>query len=266
MRCYPRPIGPSTSGVHRSSERSRSRKLAFPKMPDAESVGFLGTSHQVSVGGIMLAANLERRRNLTFMSPSNLLRLGGLAAVGAGVLTIIGDLVGLGVYFKDMAVAATTFSFALSFWLYMLGSVLLLGGLVAVYVYHSEEAVLLGVVGFVVAFLGTALIVGAEWAQVFVAPLLAANAPQFFELGAPGGLLVTFITLGVGWLLFGIATLRAGVFPRWAVILLTVGAVLSFFPVPLSSIVLSAAVIWLGFILLTGRGLASGEQPHQRVR
>src|SRR5215208_3202159 len=129
MRCYPRPIGPSTSGVHRSSERSRSRKLAFPKMPDAESVGFLGTSHQVSVGGIMLAANLERRRNLTFMSPSNLLRLGGLAAVGAGVLTIIGDLVGLGVYFEDMAVAATTFSFALTFWLYMLGSVLLLGGI-----------------------------------------------------------------------------------------------------------------------------------------
>ena len=62
------------------------------------------------------------------MSPSNLFRMGGLAAVGAGVLTIIGELVGLGVYFEDMAVAATTFSYALTFWLYMLGSVLLLGG------------------------------------------------------------------------------------------------------------------------------------------
>ena len=200
------------------------------------------------------------------MSPSNLFRLGGLAAVGAGVLTIIGELVGFGIYFEeDQAVAATTFSFALTFWLFMLGSVLLLGGLVAVYVYQSEEAGLLGVVGFVVAFLGTALIVGANWAQVFVAPFLAANVPQIFELGPPGSLLVTFITQGVGWLLFGIATLRAGVFPRWAAILLSVGAVLSFFPVPLSGIVLSAAVIWLGFILLTGRGVAPGEQPR-RVR
>jgi hypothetical protein len=164
------------------------------------------------------------------MSPSNLFRMGGLAAVGAGVLTIIGELVGLSVYFEDMAVAATTFSYALAFWLYMLGSVLLLGGLVAVYVYQCEEAGILGVVGFVVAFLGTALIVGANWAQVFIAPLLAVNAPQIFELGMPGGFLVAFITLGVGWLLFGIATLRAGVFPRWAAILLLVGAVLSFFP------------------------------------
>ena len=199
------------------------------------------------------------------MSPSDLFRLGGLAAVGAGVLTIIGELVGLSVYFEDMAVAATTVSYALAFWLYMLGSVLLLGGLVALYVYQSKEAGILGVVGFVVAFLGTALIVGADWAQVFIGPLLAVNAPQILELGPTTGLVLTFITLGVGWLLFGIATLRAGVFPRWAAILLMVGAVLSFFPVPLTSIVLSAAVIWLGFILLTGRGLASGEQP-QRVR
>jgi len=200
------------------------------------------------------------------MSPSNLVRLGGLAAVGAGVLTIIGDLVGLSVYFEEPAVVATTFSYSLTFWLYLLGSVLLLGGLVALYVYQSEAAGILGVVGFVVAFLGTALIVGANWAQVFIGPLLAVNAPQILELGPTGGLLLTFITLGVGWLLFGIATLRAGVFPRWAAILLIVGAVLSFFPVPLTSIVLSAAVIWLGLILLMGGSAAPGGEQTQRVR
>ena len=79
------------------------------------------------------------------------------------MLTLIGELVGLGVYFEDVAVAAATFSYALTFWLYMLGAVLLLGGLVALYVYQSEEAGILGVVGFVVAFLGTALAVGANW-------------------------------------------------------------------------------------------------------
>ena len=102
-------------------------------------------------------------------------------------------------------------------------------------------------------------------AQVFIGPLLAVNAPQISELGPTTRLVLTFITLGVGWLLFGIATLRGGVFPRWLAILLMVGAVLSFFPVPLSGIVLSAAVIWLGFVLVTGRGVEPGEQPR-RVR
>ncbi len=192
------------------------------------------------------------------MSTSDLFRLGGLAAVGAGVLAIIGDLVGLTGYFEDMAAAATTFSFALTFWLYLLSSILVMGGLVALYVYQSEEAGILGGVGFLVAFLGTALLVGATWAQVFLGPYIAVEAPEVFELEPPGFLL-TFMTLAVGWLLFGIATLRAGVFPRWAAILLMIGAVLSFFPVPLTGIVLSGAVIWLGFILVTGRGVAPSE-------
>ena len=110
----------------------------------------------------MLAANLERRRNLIYVTFESLPYGRVSCCGGRSADTIIGDLVGLSVYFEDMAVAATTFSYALAFWLYMLGSVLLLGGLVAVYVYQSEEAGLLGVLGFVVAFLGTALAVGAN--------------------------------------------------------------------------------------------------------
>ncbi len=197
------------------------------------------------------------------MSPSDLLRLGGLAAVGAGVLPIIGDLVGLTVYFENMAVAATTFSFALTFWLYMLGSVLLLAGLVALYVYQSEETGILGLVGFVVAFLGTALVVGATWAQVFLGPYIAVEAPELFELEPPGFLL-TFTTLAVGWLLFGLATLRAGVYPRWAAILLMVGGAIAFLPLPLRGIIFFGTVAYLGFLLFTGQ-VGADEQPS-RVR
>ncbi len=68
----------------------------------------------------------------------------------------------------------------------------------------------------------------------------------------------------VGWLLFGVATLRAHVYPRWAALLLMVGAVLGFFPLPLNTVVFGVAVAWLGFALFTGQERAT-EQPTPRV-
>ncbi len=63
--------------------------------------------------------------------------------------------------------------------------------------------------------------------------------------------------------MFGAATLRAGVYPRPAAVLLMVGAVVSLAPivapVPLSGIALSVAVAWLGFVLFSGTRAASGE-------
>jgi hypothetical protein len=64
--------------------------------------------------------------------------------------------------------------------------------------------------------------------------------------------------------LFGVATLRPGVYPREAAILLMVGAIISFVSLPLTEIILAVAIAWLGFDLLTGRGV-SAEQPA-RVR
>ncbi|HKH77229.1 MAG TPA: hypothetical protein VKA51_09760 [Rubrobacteraceae bacterium] len=54
-------------------------------------------------------------------------------------------------------------------------------------------------------------------------------------------------------MVFGVATLRTRVFPRWAVILLIVGAVLAILPFPSRALVLEVAAACLGFILLTGR-------------
>lgn len=70
------------------------------------------------------------------------------------------------------------------------------------------------------------------------------------------GFLLSFVLAALGWLLFGVATLRAGVYPRPAALLLIVGAVVSLAhivaPLPLSGIVLSVAVAWLGFVLFSG--------------
>ena len=58
----------------------------------------------------------------------------------------------------------------------------------------------------------------------------------------------------LGWVLFGVAATKAQVYPRVATILLIVG-----FP---TSILFSAAIVWLGFALLTG-GAESAEQPSR---
>ena len=194
------------------------------------------------------------------MSSSNLVRWAGMAALVSGVLSAIGDLLSLGVDLES-AGSATTVSYAVVFLLYLLGGGLLLLGLVGFYASQSGAAGVLGLIGFLVAFLGTTLFSGALWFELFITPSLATQAPDLAEaeLGL-AGFILSFLLVIIGWLLFGVATLRARVYPRPAAVLLVVGAVVSFAPIPLSGIVLSVAVAWLGFALFTGRGMSS-EQP-----
>ena len=202
------------------------------------------------------------------MASSNLIRWGGLAAVLAGALLLIADIVGFfAIDFENFSESATTGSYAFAFVLFLLAGVLLLLGLVGLYAYQSEAAGPLGLIGFLVAFLGTALVVGAFWAQLFVAPSAAIEAPAFLDAEQVAGpvdfgFTLSFLLIALGWLLFGFATLRAQVYPRAAAIVLMIGAVLSFLPIPFATILLDVAVAWLGFSLLTGRG-TSAQQPSR---
>ena len=204
------------------------------------------------------------------MSGPNLARiLGGLAAGLGGLLTVVADIVGwLGIDFENFAVAAATGTYIFVALLFLLGAILVLGGLVGLYARQSEEAGSLGLLGFLVAFLGTALVVGASWERTFTEPALAQVAPELLAQDPPGwldfGFILTFALASVGWLLFGVATLRARVYPRATAILLIVGALISFVPLPLTEVVLAVAIAWLGFDLFRG-GDGSAEQPA-RVR
>ena len=196
------------------------------------------------------------------MTSAGLMRWAGLAAVASAVLSTMGDVLRLFVDVESSETATTT-PYALVFLLYLLGAVLLLLGLVGLYASQSEAAGALGLVGFLAAFLGTTLLVGALWFELFVTPSLAARAPGLAEaeLGLAGFILV--FLLGVaGWVLFGAATLRARAYPRWAAVLLMVGGVVAFVPVPLAGIVFSVAVVWLGFVLFTGRS-GPDERPSR---
>ena len=77
------------------------------------------------------------------------------------------------------------------------------------------------------------------------------------------GFTVTYVLASVGWILFGVVTLRAGVYPRAAAILLMVGAVISFVPL-LTEVILAVVIAWLGFELLTGRGVSAERSARVR--
>ncbi len=146
---------------------------------------------------------------------------------------------------------------------------LLLLGLVGLYLRQSGPSGTLGLVAFLVAFFGTALAGGATWADLFVAPFLAVEAPRVLDAGPTGmlalGFALTFVVfLPLGWLLFGVASFRARIYPRAAAILLMVGAVIGGLPIPLTEIVLYVGVVWLGFVLFAEGGEAV-RQPT-RVR
>jgi len=181
----------------------------------------------------------------------------------AGVLLLVAALLDLVVGPSEpVSLRVTTGVYTFQSAVNLLAVVLLLIGLVGLYARQSEAAGLLGLVGFLIAFLGTALATGFRWATLFIAPSLAVVAPGFLNEGPPPGFFLMLITFAVGWLLFGVATLRARVYPRAPAITLIIGAVLSLLPLPLVDIVLAAAVAWIGYVLFMERG-AAVEPPSR---
>jgi hypothetical protein len=209
------------------------------------------------------------------MSSSNLLRLGGLAAVIGGGLFVVSDLLILVDDPNDPIGTVTSASYALSVWLALISSVLLTGGLVGIYAARSEATGVLGLIGFALAFAGQILAAGGTWSEAFVTPALAQEAPELLLSDPPGivmfGNILTFGLLTVGWLILGAAILRARAYPLVATVLVLVGAVVQALPflppaigVP-GAVVFDVGVAWLGFALLTG-ARASTEQQASRVR
>jgi len=142
-------------------------------------------------------------------------------------------------------------------------------GLVGLYARQSEATGPLGPVAFVAAFAGTVLVSGFVWVDTFLAPELATSAPRFIEAGPPPGRSLSFAVFGVGWVLFGIASLVGRVYPKSAAALLIVGAVigtvvsLTLLPLPLGGLPFLAAVAWLGFTLFAGWGTSGSGQPSR---
>jgi hypothetical protein len=156
-----------------------------------------------------------------------------------------------------------------------------------------EEAGWLGLAGYLLLSLFYALTVAFQFAEAFISPLLATEAPKFMEgflgivTGAPSEInlgalpaiysLTGFVGYVLGGLLFGLATLRAGILPRWAGGLLAFAAV-SVLAAPLLghpldrilAVPMGLALAWLGYALWSERRehasepVPSGGRPQLR--
>ena len=143
-------------------------------------------------------------------------------------------------------------------------AVLLPLALVGLYACQVEKVGTLGLVGFVLAFLGAVLTAWIQVEETLVWPLLATHAPTLVDMKGPmfsdPAFFGTYVLMGVlfipGALIFGIAAARARVLPRWGAILLAVGAPLFgigglFFVVrTVGALLFTAALVWLGYAQL----------------
>jgi hypothetical protein len=167
-------------------------------------------------------------------------------------------------------------------------------GMTGLYVRQAREAGWLGLVGYLLFSFFFAHTLPLAYTEAFILPLLAAESPTFVEgvlgifnghpvqtnLGALPVLysLSGFVGYVLGGLLFSIATLRAGVLPRRAAGLLTIGAiapfVLTMLPHPLDrafAVPTGLALAWLGYALWSERhspaaAIAPSAAPAQRPR
>jgi hypothetical protein len=195
------------------------------------------------------------------MSSSNLIRWSGLAALVGGVLFIVLDILDFLLYgnlpYSDAATAGS-FTFVQS--AFIIAVVLIGLGLVGMYAHQAEETGSFGLVAFVVAFIGVIMAAGSIWSEAFFGAWLAGAAPQLLEANPSGtlaaGITLSYFLFALGWLLFGLASLRARVLPRSASVLLIVGSILfiiiSLLEFPFESVVLGAALAWMGYAQWTG--------------
>jgi hypothetical protein len=195
------------------------------------------------------------------------IRWTGLAAIIAGILFAGIQLV----HPADVLSSVTTNAWTIIISLKLAMCFLFLVGFTGLYVRQAKKVGWLGLVGFLMVSLSWWITTGYVFVELFVLPVLAGSAPEFVNsyLGivnqSPGdmniGILPALFNIGsllylVGGILFGVATFRARVLPRWPASLLVAAAAVTPFAALLphalqryAAVPLGIALIWLGYVL-----------------
>jgi hypothetical protein len=166
---------------------------------------------------------------MTDMTLAPLSRIAGPTALAAGVLMVVAELMMWPFDPSQHVVTTTDPVFQIGGVLYLLGFCLLLLALPAAYAWQAHAAGTFGVVGVLAAMVGTFLLGGDLWFETFAVPWLADEVPQAFDTTPTTvlalGAFSAYGTFALGWALFGLASLRARVFPAAICIALVVGGV-----------------------------------------
>ena len=212
------------------------------------------------------------------ITPSKLIRWAGLAAIVSGILFIAIQTI----HPLDVLSSVTTPQWAIAHYMGIAMALFGLLGIAGIYARQVEEAGWLGLAGYLLFSLFYVLTLAFQFTEALISPLLATEAPKFVQglLGivtstpseiSLGALPTVYLVTGLGGyllggVLFGIATLRAGILPRWAGALLAVGTVLplvlsSLLPHPLDRVLavpIGLALVWLGYALWSERREQAG--------
>ena len=171
----------------------------------------------------------------------------------AAILTVLSQLLRLadGLLGSDSAATVThTLIYALS----LLGMGTLMLALTALYAVGRGAMGKRGLIGYLAAFLGTLLVAGDWWFEAFVVPTIDERAPDLLDGTIGGSILAgavaTIALYSIGWVLFGLASLRAQTMPRPAAALLIVGGLVG--PLALTTpyqIPLAVGIGWAGLAM-----------------
>ncbi len=192
------------------------------------------------------------------MPSSNLVRWGAIGAVLAGVAWIVSVIVNLAIT-SPQGPTAFGLSSPLDEVTYIVALAGTLLGLAGLHAKQARSYGRLGVAGFLVAFMGNVLVLLglvlslSARGEIFEQELL----DQVLGLGLLG-MFLGFVLLSVGLVVLGIATLLAGVLPRWCGVALILALPVS---VALGNyggrMVLGVVWLALGYILWSRRGEAA---------
>jgi hypothetical protein len=199
----------------------------------------------------------DKQEEARHISPMALIRSSGLLAIGAGAYMVL-----LPFLHPSDEVGVRSAAWVPVHLLYFAALAITLLVLVAIFVRQLQPAGRLGVAGFLVAFVGTAMMLLEGREHLF--------SPDF-GVGTPLGLwqlILASLTFSIGFILLGSAITRAGVLPRGAGILLVVGGPIVAFSPPIGILpvlivghtLFGFGLAWSGYALWTGIGLEPNPQ------
>jgi hypothetical protein len=198
------------------------------------------------------------------MIQTPLARLAGPIALSAGVLICVAQ---VGMFatldIDDRRAALSNPLFVASMVAFFVGLSLLLLALVATYEAQAHRAGRFGLVAFGAAFAGTIFLAGNHWFDTFAAPWIADAAPEL--LAAPvdhpvltTAALVSYALFAAGWVLYGVASMRARLYPLAISVGIVVGAAMGFLALSAPfGIPIGLAVGALGFWVTLRRSSAT---------
>jgi hypothetical protein len=214
-------------------------------------------------------------RRKCFMSSTALCRASGLALLLGSPLLIIGIVSGE-LFFSG----SDPHQYLTPLWIIvtligMLGAMLLLMGFFGL----VPRVDRLGFAGIVLTFLGGFLLTMNLSIDLLVFPWLAQDAPRLLAAEPPALLIFTLVAsvlFALGGIALGIASLRAGLLPRFAVVLLIIGVVLNLVATPLSELISTIMNVvafvffalpfgWIGYVLLSERHMEVAQADPASV-